>query len=107
VENSRKEPYGHYEEDREAPEQEPQRSLGGLLARKQAREGTFRALRSVCLLLLEREEVMSPLDRFKIVERDRNGKVVQIHEVYRSDIPRKVMALLETGNALTITSLKE
>lgn len=50
---------------------------------------------------------MSPLDRFKIVERDRNGKVVQIHEVYRSDIPRKVMALLETGNALTITSLKE
>jgi hypothetical protein len=48
---------------------------------------------------------MNALDRFKIVERDKNGKVIQIHEVYRSDVPRKVMALLDEGHSLTITRL--
>lgn len=49
---------------------------------------------------------MTPaLDRFKITEKDTNGKVVQVHEVYRGDVPRYVMAVLDRGNVATTRAL--
>lgn len=49
--------------------------------------------------------MVSMLDRFKITEKDTNGKVVQVHEVYRSDVPRYVLAVLERGNVATVRAL--
>lgn len=51
---------------------------------------------------------MGLLDRFKVVHRDSNGKVVQIHEVYQNDIHRKLVAELENfpNDSFTVTRLK-
>jgi hypothetical protein len=38
---------------------------------------------------------MALLDLYKLVVRDLNGKVIQIHEVYRNDIHRVMIAELE------------
>lgn len=48
---------------------------------------------------------MSVLDRYKLVVRDKNGKVVQIHEVYRGDIDRYVQAEVSGTNSVTVTKL--
>lgn len=45
------------------------------------------------------------LDKFKITEKDENGRVVQVHEVYRGDVPRYVMAVLERSNIATVRAL--
>lgn len=50
---------------------------------------------------------MSVLDRYKLVVKDKNGKVIQIHEVYRNDITRKMMPELDSGHRVTVTQLKE
>lgn len=51
---------------------------------------------------------MALLDKFKIVHRDSNGKVVQIHEVYRNDIHRRLTAELDNhpNDSFTVTRLK-
>lgn len=50
---------------------------------------------------------MSLLDRYKIVHRDKNGKVIQIHEVYKNDIHRKLIAELDNypTDSFTVTRL--
>lgn len=47
------------------------------------------------------------LNLYKIVCRDRDtGKVVQIHEVYGTDVPRYVMAELDKDRKVTIDRLE-
>lgn len=48
---------------------------------------------------------MSVLDRYKLVVKDKHGKVIQIHEVYRNDITRKMMTELDAGYRVTVTPL--
>lgn len=51
----------------------------------------------------------SLLDLYKLVVRDKNGKVLQIHETYRNDIHRVVQAELDKGDeftSITITRLR-
>lgn len=46
-------------------------------------------------------------ERYKLVVRNNDGKVQQIHEVYRNDIPRYLMAELDKGFRVTVTELKK
>ena len=49
------------------------------------------------------------LDRYKLVVRDKNGKVIQIHEVYREYVGMKVMEVIKDGeldhHSVTVSKL--
>lgn len=45
------------------------------------------------------------MDLFKLVARDKNGKVMQIHELYKPDVERILFAELEKGNSVTVSKL--
>lgn len=43
--------------------------------------------------------------RYKIVLKDENGKVVQIHECYRLSVTKIVLEKLDRGYRVTVTEL--
>lgn len=46
-----------------------------------------------------------PSTLFKLTVKDQDGKVIQIHEVYRADVCPKIMAELDRGYVVTVREL--
>lgn len=50
---------------------------------------------------------MSILNLYKIVVKDSNGKVIQIHERYRVNVAELVLGECDAGNRVTVTQIQK